>query len=344
MKLVLEIILALGLLNAILIDKALTILSAKELKRRARGHDPDAAAIYKMAAYGKSLSLMLWLKGVACATWLFLIVFSHSWVAALVFAAVVAWLVRVWQPATTGGIAWRWAGMVAPLIARIIGYLQPLLSRLEGLAHSHTQRSNVYEEEDLVELLETIAKNPENRIAHEDLQIAAGALMFGQKTVGLAMTPLRSVRIVGEDEVVGPLLMDELHESGFSRFPVKKAGGDKAHPQIIGTLYIKELISYTGSGKVSTVMDKKVYYANEAASLRSALDAFIKTHHHLFVVVNNFEEVVGVISIEDVLEQIIGKQIVDEFDRYDDLRAVAAHEAEKERQKHNDQTVAPEAD
>jgi CBS domain containing-hemolysin-like protein len=85
--------------------------------------------------------------------------------------------------------------------------------------------------------------------------------------------------------------------------------------------------------KVSDIMSKDVRYIHEEESLDQALRAFLKTHHHLFVVVNNFEEFVGVLSIEDVLEEIIGKEIVDEFDAYDDLRAVAASIADKERAK-----------
>ena len=52
------------------------------------------------------------------------------------------------------------------------------------------------------------------------------------------------------------------------------------------------------------------------------------------MVVNGFEEISGVITIEDVLEQLIGRKIVDEFDRFDDMRAVAALAAKKEQAKH----------
>jgi Mg2+/Co2+ transporter CorC len=50
--------------------------------------------------------------------------------------------------------------------------------------------------------------------------------------------------------------------------------------------------------------------------------------------VNDFEEYVGILTMEDVLEQIIGKPIVDEFDQYDDLRAVAAKTAQVEHKAH----------
>ena len=51
--------------------------------------------------------------------------------------------------------------------------------------------------------------------------------------------------------------------------------------------------------------------------------ALMKTKHHLFIVVNEFEEVVGLVKIEDVLEEIIGQEIIDEYDKFDDLRSVA---------------------
>lgn len=78
-------------------------------------------------------------------------------------------------------------------------------------------------------------------------------------------------------------------------------------------------------------MRKAVYYVHEEESLGHALNVFLKTNHHLLVVVNTFEEFVGVVSFEDVIEEIIGKQIVDEFDQHEDLRAVAKSLADKEK-------------
>jgi CBS domain containing-hemolysin-like protein len=98
----------------------------------------------------------------------------------------------------------------------------------------------------------------------------------------------------------------------------------------VGTLYLRDLVGETGSKHVKELMSPQVFYIHEEESLAHALRAFLNTHHHLFVVVNNFEEFVGVLSIEDVLEEIIGKEIVDEFDQYDNLRAVALSLAEKD--------------
>jgi Mg2+/Co2+ transporter CorC len=68
--------------------------------------------------------------------------------------------------------------------------------------------------------------------------------------------------------------------------------------------------------------------------LYQVLHAFLKTKHHQFIVVNSFEEYTGIVTIEDVLEQVIGHKIEDEFDKYDDMRAVAQHQAQKEHDSH----------
>jgi len=74
-------------------------------------------------------------------------------------------------------------------------------------------------------------------------------------------------------------------------------------------------------------MDSHVYYVNQDQTLDHALAAFIKTRHHLFIVVNGYRETAGILTLEDVMEALLGKEIVDEYDVHDDLRIVAARSA-----------------
>jgi magnesium and cobalt transporter len=145
------------------------------------------------------------------------------------------------------------------------------------------------------------------------------------------MVPRRGVKLVKASDAVGPIIMDELHDSGHSRFPVYE-GDDEDH--IVGTLFLRDLVHARKGGAISGLMDGKVYYVHEDYTLEQALHAFLKTKRHLFIVINNFEEFVGIITIEDILEQVIGHKIIDEFDQYEDMRAVAQHQAEKEHAKH----------
>ena len=74
-------------------------------------------------------------------------------------------------------------------------------------------------------------------------------------------------------------------------------------------------------------MEKRVFYINQEQTLDRALAAFIKTRHHLFVVVNGYRETAGILTLEDTIEALLGREIVDEFDVHDDLRVVAARSA-----------------
>ncbi|OYW41827.1 hypothetical protein B7Z28_02085 [Candidatus Saccharibacteria bacterium 32-45-3] len=70
-------------------------------------------------------------------------------------------------------------------------------------------------------------------------------------------------------------------------------------------------------------MDGEVCFIRDDQNLAHALKAFIKTEKLLFIVVNQYRETVGLLTLEDVIESLIGQKINDEFEHYTDLRAVA---------------------
>ena len=313
------------------------MLSVQELRRRARAKDQKAAAMYKVAVFGASLDLLLWLVASASAAGTVLLASRATWWLAFLVALAAAWLAS-WMPKPSAdGILWSLAAWSARYLAPVLSFAQPVLGQAAKLLPKHqylTVHTGLYDKEDLIDLINDQNHQLDNRIPEQELHMAYSALTFGDKKVGDCMTPRRQVKWVAATEAIGPMLMDELHKSGFSRFPVVKEAPRSAEPYVIGTLYLKDLVGHEDSGKVADLMDKKAFFINEAQSLQSCLAAFLKTHHHLLVVVNNFEEIVGVISLEDVLEQITGLKIVDEFDKYDDLRAVAGRSAKKEQAHH----------
>jgi len=156
-------------------------------------------------------------------------------------------------------------------------------------------------------------------LSGEELRIVKHALTFGEKSVHDVMTPRSVIRSVRDDDVLSPLLLDELHKSGHSRFPVFNPDNTEA----VGLLYIKDLLDVKAHTRVSEVMHTPVHYVNEDRELDHVLQAFIKTKQHLFLVVNGFAEITGLVTIEDIIEQVLGKPIIDEFDKYDSMRDVA---------------------
>lgn len=174
----------------------------------------------------------------------------------------------------------------------------------------------VYSREELLERLKTT----HGVLSRDELNLLQHSLDFGDKLVYDIMTPRSVIDGIKDDETLGPVALDRLHNSGHSRFPVYE--GDIDH--VVGMLYLRDLVPLKKDLKYARdAMKKDVYYVREDQDLEHALAAFLKTHHHLFIVVNQYRETVGILSLEDVLETLIGHKIIDEFDQHHDLRAVA---------------------
>lgn len=323
------IILALLFLTVVLLSRAYRTLPLRELRRRARsGHDKPAAAIYKVAAYGESFELFAWLVGSLSASALILMAANISWWLAGGLILLAGFFIFVSRPPKrASGWQWRAAAWVAPPTSAVLSLFRPVLGRAGGRLKGRrpaSLHSGIYEKEDLLELLKPQGQQLDSRFSEPELAVLRGALSFGDKAVGQVMTPRSKLKLVAATEVIGPMLMDELHKTGQTRFLVVKEVSKSANLQIRGTLYIKDLLEHLEQkGSVGDIMHAGPGYINEAQSLRQALEAFLKTHQHLLVVVNNFEEISGALAIEDVLQQILGQKITSEFEHYDNLSAVA---------------------
>jgi putative hemolysin len=161
-------------------------------------------------------------------------------------------------------------------------------------------------------------------VSHAEKDLLVHVLDFEPKLVGEVMTPRSVVATIKKGEILGPLVLDDLHKTGFSRIPVI----DEDIDHVIGILYLHDLLTLNTArrhtSQAETAMEKRVFYIREDQPLQQALAGFLKTHHHLFIVVNEFRETVGILTLEDTIEALLGTRIVDEFDAHEDLRAVAA--------------------
>lgn len=307
---------------------------AKELKRQARAGDHLAKEFYRVVGYGRSLDVLLWIF-IGLTSALFFVLTSNAlpWPIAFLLVLSVIWFGFAWLPNShVSNVTVRVAKLITPGLHWLLERLQPVLLRIAHYSEKlqpFSIHTGLYTKEDIVDLIKQQKVQVDNRITKEELFIVEHALQFGDRSVDEVMTPRRVMKTVATTDMIGPILFKELHDSGHSRFPVYKENPD----DIIGTLYLRDALNAKAGGFVKDLMRKEVFYVNQSQSLARVLDAFIKTKHHQFLVVNNFEEIVGLVTIEDVIEQILGKQIIDEFDSYDDLRAVAAMQAEKDEKK-----------
>lgn len=171
--------------------------------------------------------------------------------------------------------------------------------------------------------LEHLVETSSHILSSEEKKLIVSGLHFKGMLVKEIMTPRSMIDAINKVELLGPLVLDDLHKKGHSRFPVIENDVD----HVVGMLYLRDVLHVDGTkkhtSKVETAMDPRVFYIHADQSLDHAMTAFIKTHHHLFIVVNEYRETVGLLSLEDVTEALLGRDIVDEFDEHEDLRAVA---------------------
>jgi metal transporter CNNM len=320
-------------LSALFSGLTIGILSLNhyELKRKAQSGNADAKRVYPFHELGHQLMITLLIGNILVnATLTILLSTFMGGVLAIVLSTVlIVVLGEILPMAYLRNHGLKLGALCAPGLHYMVLVCSPVakpLARLLDTLVGSTEPS-IYSREELYSILEE-HKISNTDIEEDEAQIVRHALSFGSRLVREIMTPRRVVVSVSADEPIGPILIDELHKSGHSRFPVYN---DKKAQNFIGILYLHDLVGLKQGGSAKDVMHKQVYYIHEEQPLDYAMRVFLKTNHHLLVVVNSFEEFVGVLSFEDVIEQIIGKQIVDEFDQHADLRAVAKSMADREK-------------
>ena len=131
------------------------------------------------------------------------------------------------------------------------------------------------------------------------------SLKFDERIVADVMTRTGEIDTIDRRELLGPLVLDDLHKTGHSVFPVTDGGID----QVVGVLSIAGFLSLDSKRSITAEksMTPHVERVNETASLRSALKVFLRTHQHLLIVTNDQGETVGVLSLHDIMTALFGR-------------------------------------
>ena len=169
----------------------------------------------------------------------------------------------------------------------------------------------IYSKKELVKLIERHEDLPQSDIDADEEKILKGGLSFSEKKVKDIMTAAKDITAIKAADIVNKKLIINIAETGHSRIPVYT----KNIHNIIGILYVKDLIHHKlYNHKASDVARKNIIFVNPNKRLDDLLNDFKRTRNHLFVVRNKKKQVVGIVTIEDVIEEIIGSDIIDEFD------------------------------
>lgn len=152
----------------------------------------------------------------------------------------------------------------------------------------------------------------ENVIDHHAYSMMEGSLSIANQQARDVFVPRTQVVAVFIDQTLDEFL-PKLLESGHSRFPVFGANKE----DIIGVLFAKDILKYLILHKDDPFelqrITRPAFFVPESKRLDVLLQDFRKSHNHLAIVVDEYGSMSGIVTIEDILEEIVG-DIEDEFD------------------------------
>ena len=240
--------------------------------------------------------------------------------ASIIFAtAIAAFLIIIFEVAAKT-IAARYAERTSVALARpiqlLIFVLAPLVKILavvtnfivEIIVGKRQKTTALITEEEIKSMLKI--SHEEGVIHKEKYKLLSRAFDFSEATVKDVMTPKKdmvSVEVSSKfDDILNLVL-----ESGYSRVPVYKDDPDK----IIGVMNMKDLLNLTCNRELVVMQDivYPVMSVPRSKKVADLLKEFQKGHAHLAVVVDENNKVEGIVTLEDLLEEIVG-EIEDEHD------------------------------
>lgn len=152
----------------------------------------------------------------------------------------------------------------------------------------------------------------EEDTSHEEQKLLQGIVTFGNIDAKQVMRPRMEIFAVDQNLPYSEVL-EQIVEMGYSRIPVYKENIDT----ISGVLYVKDLIPYIDSEALDwQSLIRKTYFVPENKKLDDLLNDFKRKKIHLAIVVDEYGGTSGLITMEDVIEEIVG-EISDEFDEDD---------------------------
>ena len=202
------------------------------------------------------------------------------------------------------------------------------------------------DEEEIILLARKGAK--EGKLSNDERDMIANALNLDDVTVGEIMTPRTVVAALSANNTVEKVFSTH-NDVPFGRMPVYRDNID----QITGMVRRRDLLRAKADDKFEQTVEElseEIIFVPEKTSADKALRTFLRKHQQFAVVVDEFGSTAGVLSMEDIIESILGREIFEKDDIAIDMRELAmrtktAKDSEAEKARTDAQTVeSPETE
>lgn len=270
-----------------------------------------------------SLNTIANTAGAAVAGAVALEVFGHSNV--VYFSAVFTLLILMFSevvPKTLGVVYSRpLSGFIARPLQILVTVMSPLIwftRQLTGLISKGNQE-NIMSEDELRIMIRLSGQT--GTLGKSEVDAITNIISMKSKRVEDVMTP-RIVIFSKSGQITVGDIREEAGTWAHGRIPIY----DKDDEDIIGIVHRRQVLTAIGEDKFETKLSDlmhPVHFIPFDLPLDRLLRQFLERNQHMFVVLGEFGGVAGVVTLEDVLEDMLGQEIVDEFDEVVDMRELA---------------------
>ncbi len=240
--------------------------------------------------------------------------------AILLFAEVV--------PKTIGVV---YARPLAPLIARpmhlLVGAFQPLIGLVQIVTKliRKGHKEQPVSDADLLTLVVSGLRS--GTLNQDEARVIENVLSMDTRTVKQVMTPRPVVFTLAARTSAREAVSEDAIEK-YSRIPVFGKDPD----DLVGVVRTVDILTAMANDRFDVKMEeikRPIHFVIDSTRLDDLLRTFLKRRQHLVAVIDEFGGVSGIVTLEDVLEELIGREIVDESDQVTDLRAYAQRRREE---------------
>ncbi|MFT5849442.1 MAG: metal transporter CNNM [Patiriisocius sp.] len=292
-------------------------LNTQNLKRQAKLGNKEAIRILPVRTKGNQLLTTLLLGNVAvnAALSVYLSSFASGFVAAL-SATVLIFLFGEIIPQAVLSRHAMWFGSKAAPFIRVLMFVSapvtlPIAWALDYVLGEEMQTT--YSTHELMEIVSEHEDSEHSSIDEDEERIVHGALQFSHRTVREVMTPKEKVISFEINQRLTEDFFEAVTDHGHSRYPVYSGNAEN----IVGLLFTKELLTEEDGitiEETDEAYEDTYTIARPSEKLDVILTRMLKKRQHLCVVKNKNDMFLGVIALEDIIEEIIQQEIEDEDD------------------------------
>jgi len=251
------------------------------------------------------------------------VVFGSAWFG--LFSAVMTLLILFLSeivPKTIGAVYWsKLVGPISFFVNTLIVVLYPIVWISERLTKfiSHGKEIHIFSRDEFVAMAQVGVET--GQIHSKESRIIRNLFRFESLKVADIMTPRAVISALAEDMKIIDSLKQVTH-TPFSRLPLYGTHTD----DITGFVLKDDVLIFTaqkrGDEKLKA-LKREILVVPESVSLTALFERFLKNRQHIAIVVNEYGGTDGLVTLEDLIETLMGMEIMDETDDVEDMRALA---------------------